>query len=561
MNWRAFVAVAIAASLALGFAPAFSQAASSSSSGVASVSYDHYYTINSYGFGVLNDSITFRNNGTSSVQIPTLQVGLPSKIASRTSGLVLSPSGQFSLSESQSNGNATVTITPNQPTLAAGANFTVALKGLVQNIVNYTGGVYTINDSAPLLVLFRPSLNVNVTLMNSTINFPSRTSLAAIPKGFTISATNESYTMTQTAVRPVADEGYVNFTAASETTFTPISVNSLVRTIVPAANGTPMVEDQFSIHNFANYDLASIHLNLLSASLESVTVIADTEPPLINPQVVTLSSGVLNFANANIGSPLLPNSNITLTLSYPLPSTLMTVTGTSVKLQIPYAPIVGAPTANDSTILAVAKGVAPSGPTSVLDTAVTPLTTGNVQFTYSVSFGWAADQAIPAGIFIFAVGFAMFAIQRPQTEEEGEKEEKGGHRVADVLNAFEEKMGLETQYMNELASASKGAISKSEFERMRNEVSELRARAIQRLNQMKQVLGSGRQYDLLTRVAEAEKDEDRAFRDLLNLYLQYHGNRMNEETFKRLQPIHRKRVDAAINRLSDLLHETQTEEK
>ena len=96
---------------------------------------------------------------------------------------------------------------------------------------------------------------------------------------------------------------------------------------------------------------------------------------------------------------------------------------------------------------------------------------------------------------------------------------------------------------------------------MRNEVSELRSRAIQRLNEMKNVLGSGRQFDALTRVAEAEKEEDRAFRDLLNLYMQYHGNRMNEETFKRLQPNYRKRVDSAINRLSDLLHEMQTEEK
>ena len=133
--------------------------------------------------------------------------------------------------------------------------------------------------------------------------------------------------------------------------------------------------------------------------------------------------------------------------------------------------------------------------------------------------------------------------------------------MSDVLKSFEEKTGLETQYMDELSSAKKGSIGKAEFERMRNEVSDLRGRAIQRLSEMKLDLGSGKQFDLLTRVAEAEKEEDRAFRDLLNLYLQYHGNRMNEETFKRLQPNYRKRVESAVNRLSDLLHETQTEEK
>ena len=58
----------------------------------------------SYGFGVLNDSFTFKNSGTSAVQIPTLQVGLPGKIASRAFGLVLSPSDQFSISQSQATG-------------------------------------------------------------------------------------------------------------------------------------------------------------------------------------------------------------------------------------------------------------------------------------------------------------------------------------------------------------------------------------------------------------------------------------------------------------------------
>jgi hypothetical protein len=130
-----------------------------------------------------------------------------------------------------------------------------------------------------------------------------------------------------------------------------------------------------------------------------------------------------------------------------------------------------------------------------------------------------------------------------------------------VLKAFEDKTGLETQYMEELSSATKGSISRTEFDRMRNEVSDLRGRAIQRLAELKRDLGSGKQFDLLTRVGEAEKEEDRAFRDLLNLYLQYHGSRMNEETFKRLQPGYRKRVESAINHLSDLLHEVQTEEK
>jgi len=552
LNWRVLVVAAILAGLALGFAPAFSQA--SSTSGVASVSLNHYYILDTYGYGVLNDSFTFTNNGTSPLQIPTLQVGLPTKVSARTSGLLLSPGNKFSLSQSQSNGNTSVTITPDQPTLNAGANVTVALEGVVSNVLNTTRAGF--GGSAPLLVMYRPSLNVNVTTLSSIIVVPSGGEFLTIGPGYTVSSAGNVASLMQSAVRPSASESYVSFNA-TQTGLTPLTVYHLVRTIVPSANGSPMVEDQFSVHSLANYSIAQVHLNLLNPGVEKVTEVPSTSVPLVNPLVITLSSGAVTFQNSNIGAPLLPNSNVTLTFEYPLPSSLIAVNGNSVKITIPYKPLIGAPVSNYSIILAPATGVAPSGPT-VVNQAVTPLTSGSVQFTYTVSVGWAADQAVPAGIFVFAVAFAMFAIQRPSSGEEGEKATR---KTSDVLRAFDEKTGLETQYMQQFASAPKGSISRTEFDRMRNEMTELRSRAIQRLNEMKNSLGSGRQYDALSRVAEAEKEEDRAFKDLLNLYSQYHGNRMNEETFKRLQPNYRKRVDSAIYHLSDLLHEMKTEEK
>ncbi len=551
MKWRVLVVAAILAGLALGFAPAFSQ---SSTSGAARVSLTHNYTLDSFGYGVLNDSFTFSNNGTSAAQIPTLQVGLPPRISARTLALALSPNNQFSLSQSQSGGNTSLTITPDQPTLNSGANVTVTLEGIVSDVLNYTTAGF--GGAGPFLVMLSPSLNVNVTTLDSIITVPSAGQFLSIEPGFTASASGNYIAESQTAVRPAASEVYLNFNA-TQAQFTPLDVYHLVRTIVPSANGSPMVEEQFSVHSFANYSIAQVHLNLLNPGAGSVTEVPSTSVPLVNPLVVTLSSGDLSFQSSNIGAPLLANSNVTLTLAYPLPSSLIAVSGNSVKVTVPIKPVLGALVSNYSIVLAPAKGVTPSGPT-VVNEVVNPLTAGSVQFTYTVSVGWAADQALPAGVFVFAVAFAMFAIQRPSSGEEGEK---AGRKTSDVLRAFDEKTGLETTYMQQFASAPKGSINKTEFDRMRNEVSELRSRAIQRLNEMKNALGSGRQYDALTRVAEAEKEEDRAFRDLLNLYMQYHGNRMNEETFKRLQPNYRKRVDSAINRLSDLLHEMKTEEK
>ncbi len=561
MNWRALLAVAVSVCLALGFAPTFSQAAPNAPSGLASVSLNHYYTITPYGYGVLNDSFTFKNNGTSSLQIPTLQVGLPASIASKASRFVVTPSSEFSLSQSTSSGTTIVSIAPDQPTLNAGANSTVALKAFLSNIFNYSSSGYT--SKAPSLVLLSPSLNVNVSQLHSTIILPTGATFTPPPTGFAApasTATRVAYTMNRTAVLPLVSAGYLNFTEANQSAFTPIAVNSLTRTIVPAANGSPMIEDQFSIHNLASYSIAQVHLRLLT-SQGSVTIVPNTEPPLLNPQPLSVGGGQLSFATTSFGAPLLAHDNISLTVSYPVPSSAMAVTGNSVKVTIPYQPFIAAAVPDYVIALAPVKGVAPIGPTSVDNKTATPLTTGSVVLSYSVSVGWAADQAVPAAALLFAVGFAMFAIQRPSAREKGEEEEKESLETADVLKTFEDKTGLETQYMEKLSSATKGSIGRAEFDRMRNEVNDLRGRAIQRYNELRKDLGSGRQFDVLTRVGEAEKEEDRAFRDLLNLYLQYHGSRMNDETFKRLQNSYRKRVESAINHLSDLLDEVRTEEK
>jgi hypothetical protein len=560
LKWRGILALAIIAGLAMGFSPAHSQ----SGSGVANVSVNHYYIITSYGFGVLNDSFTFTNpSNSSSAQIQPIQVGLPSNIATRTVGIVLSPSNQFSVSQSAGNGTSILTITPNNPTLAAGASETVALKAVLDNIMNFSHGAYT--NAAKMLVLVSPSLSSNVTTIKSHIIVPTGAAITQPPSGFAKPSSNSStpdYTLTQASVQPKAFSEYVNFTETNQQAFTPIEVTSLVRTIVPSTNGIPNVQDTFTLHNLAGYDITQMHLYLLNPALTQVTLIPDTTPPLLNPQITDLGSGEIAFAANSLSAQLLPSSNLTLTVEYPLPKADMKTSGSTVTVTIPKTPVIAAPVKNYTINLAPAKGVTPSGETSYAGLSVTPFEPGSVSFSYAVSFGWAASQAIPTGILVFAVAFVLFSIQRPsQRGREEEVEQTGVRRVSDVLNAFDDKTGLETQYMNELASAQKGSLGKNDFDRMRNEATDLRSRALQRLAEMRAELGSGKQFDLLGRVAEAEKAEDRAFRDLLNLYQQYHGSRMNEETFKRLQPTYRKRVDAGINQLSDLLHQAQTEEK
>jgi predicted nucleic acid-binding Zn-ribbon protein len=104
-------------------------------------------------------------------------------------------------------------------------------------------------------------------------------------------------------------------------------------------------------------------------------------------------------------------------------------------------------------------------------------------------------------------------------------------------------------------------VSRVEFNKIRNEIDSLKTRSINRLNEIKQTAGSKRFLELLNEIQDAEREEDRAAKDLLNLYDQYHSRRMREDTFRRLLPNYRKRWDAVTNHLSDLLNMAQKEGK
>ena len=53
-------------------------------SGTPIVTLDHEYYINEFGAGLLNDTFVFQNNGTSTIQVPSVQLGIPDTVYSHT---------------------------------------------------------------------------------------------------------------------------------------------------------------------------------------------------------------------------------------------------------------------------------------------------------------------------------------------------------------------------------------------------------------------------------------------------------------------------------------------
>jgi hypothetical protein len=225
-----------------------------------------------------------------------------------------------------------------------------------------------------------------------------------------------------------------------------------------------------------------------------------------------------------------------------------------VSVSIPYALPLPVVALNYTVRLSPGRGMSAVGPAVVKVPDGSFFMSGDAHFTYSINPGWAADEALPVGSLLFAVAFILLAFHK--VEEEPEEEEQVTGRLGDAIKAFEERLALVNSSMEEIGSKQS---SKADLDRVKGDLDLLKSRALQRLNEVRQTAESKRYTDLLAQIQDAEREEDRATKDLLNLYEQYYGKRMREETFQRLLPNYKKRLGSTVNHLSDLLNLAQKE--
>jgi hypothetical protein len=529
---------------------ALSGAAAAQSAGSPTISVTSQYTVGIYGFGIVNETVTFNNNSTSPVQVPTLQMGFPSAVASKVfGGYVLNGSG-FSASTSAPNGIIAYTVSPSSAALQGGARASFSLRFALANVMN----------SSKLLVVQYPSLSAKVDTLKSTIVMPSSTYLSPIPSGYTAAGT--SYSRTWSEISATSPLVMLNGTVQSGTSsLYPIHVFSAQRTITTTSNGIPEVQESISLKNVGGVAISSLQIAPLSTALTQVTVIPTGTPPLVNPTVVTLTGGAIDLTKAPFGNVLAEGTNLTLTYVYNLPSSLYTVSGGVVHVHIPETPPIAAAVDTYTITLSLPTGMkaTQSAPLTILE--ATPLTQGKASFAYSITLGFAADRAVPVASAVFFVVLIGLYLARPKSEEVEEEEGTVSEQAADMIKAFEEKTDLIESMLEEIAAEDPNNLNKGYFDEQRSRLGTFRSRAMQRLGEAKQKSSSKKFIDLLNHIQNVEKEVDRAAGDLLNLYEQYYSKRMRKDTFDRLLPSYKRRLGAALNHLSDQLNLAQREAK
>ena len=537
--------------------PAHSQSGATASG--VKISVSSVYTLDRYGLVVVNESARFSNNETSSVQIPTVTFGL-GNLSSYVKASTLSGNG-FNLAPPPSTGGP-YTISSTQSIQARG-NASFVLSTLLSGTVTRMA-----NGSLRVLTLSSPSTSIRVDSLLNVVRMPESTSFRTAPKGLTgsITGSNNTYSSKASEVTPSAVTSVSTIKASSVQDFNPLRVFDAVRSISADSHGNPVVTDTIEFQNLGSTPLTTLHIQPLAPTSATAVVQPLTEPKLVNPVSVSLITDSIDLTQLAFGYPnngVAAGGNFSITYEYPLGSSHYTVSGGQVKLNIPQTPPIKALIDSYTIELSLPQGTVSSGPAPMTLSGVTPWQTGQDSYSYGLSVGWAINDGVPLASIAFVVLLiGLFASRTTTAEAEQEEEEESSSELAaTMIKAFDEKTNLINSLWPEIESKDPNEIDKEYFDELRTRLDTFRSRALQRLNEVKQKSTSQKFYDVVNQIHQTEREVDRAAKDKLNLYQQYYTRQMRKDVFDRLLPQYTKRLERALNQLSDELHTVQREAK
>jgi hypothetical protein len=526
--------------------------------GVPQVAVKSLYTLDRYGLATINESVSFKNNESSSVQIPTLTFGF-GNLSSYVTGYNLTGNG-FTLAAPASPGGP-FTVSSGE-SIQAGGNASYVLSALLYGVVSTTK-----NGTLQVLTLSSPSISAKVHTLLNVVQMPVSTAFKSAPTDLkaSIAGTNSTYSSSASDVSPQAVTSLNSIEASDTQDFNPLRVYYAERSISANPNGTPLVADTIEFQNMGTTPLTTLYVNILAPLGTTATIETLTEPRLISSVTQSLPSDAIDLTQIAIGYPnagVPAGTNFTITYQYSLGAHYYSIAGGQVTLKVPYTPPINAFVDSYTIRLSLPPGATSSKSTPVPLRNVTPWQTGETEFAYGLSVGWTIDAGVPLATVVFALLLiGLFATRTTTAEAEEEEEETSSELASAMIKAFDEKTDLINSLWPEISAKDPNELDKEYFDELRGRLDSFRSRALQRLNEVKQKSTSQKFFEVVSQIHTTEREVDRASKDKLNLYQQYYMRQMRKEVYDRLLPQYTRRLERALNQLSDELHTVQREAK
>jgi hypothetical protein len=178
--------------------------------------------------------------------------------------------------------------------------------------------------------------------------------------------------------------------------------------------------------------------------------------------------------------------------------------------------------------------------------------------TFGPKVAWASGNVFPFASLVFAL--VLFFQLGKRTSVEMDSEEGLQKGFVEIINAYSEKISMIRGIFDEFAK--KGEVSRQDVDRAKVDIDRVRDRTLQRMNMAKTLVSSDSQdlQRIILDMTRANREYERATKDLLNTYEQYGSRRMKRATFERLLPSYEKRLNKTSQIITSLLDDLRKEQ-
>ncbi len=515
--------------------------------------FNHQMFVSEYGFILVNDTISIKNDFESPATLPLINITYPQDLYNKIVPQVISPNDfNFDINYTR------LTIYPPQGyVIQPNESVTISVKFYLVKTFSLVSVEETeLNYSASIPLV--PALNLPIKQVNSSLSLPPLIIFASQPEKFKEIVDKRAIHTLIGNFSNVA-QGFsrtekVTISTLENIYFALLEFTEAKRELILSSLGNIMVRDTITMINYDNRNISKLKPSLLTNDFKSILII----PPLTNPFSNPLSDA--NIGQVDLGTNLTKGERYTVTLEYPINSLdFVKAKDGLFELSLPLkTPIDGV--VYDYTVKVThPEGFFAYSKTEESKVNASPLD-GEQKIDFRLGLAWASKDIMPVASFIFIAVLAAFIIGKPFIK--GELKEIV-IRAREYIESFEEKITATKELIDLYKKRQSSQVSKIEFKTTRQLLEERRSKATIKINELRPKLISLQPsiQEPLSEIGDLHRDYDRAVKELINLYEQLFTKKVKVEAFDRLLPIHQRRVDDAreslLNSIDTLRREVE----
>lgn len=472
-------------------------------------------TLNSFGYLLLNDTLTLVNNSTSPLQLPGLTLTYPTTAIDVQ---VQHPLGEDWVRVERLGNVTSLKLIPGLRVPAA-SNLTVTLRAVLGDLLKPLG-----ENRYEMMVPLPSSPDTLLAEAVVVLSFPTDVNPVSAPEGFKRSGEYGSVWSTELkSIQPTAEPQTTRLLLnGTDYSFTILKIEREERVVKIASPTEVIVFDTLTIWNEGSGTLS--YLKISDKGLSSVTL-ARGDIPLRDQKVIPIIGGSLDFYSL-IKDNLKAGERISFTISYPLPERALS--DNTIILRIRQKPLVEALAKEYRAIIDAPKGCKMEGPTLFDLSYTSPINEKEISVPVRFGAAWASAYAFSTATLIFLASFIALSAYTASRKEAKEKP------FLELIKLYENALRSQEAIAYELAAERLDRLQSQKIDLFVQQIKEIRAKTSARASQIRtKLILDQRSEQMLTEFTSLDKAYERTLTDILAAYRSYLSGKMKREAFQK----------------------------